>query len=242
MSDAFDLTVRRTIAAPAERLFDAWLDTESLSVWMRPNSISETRAENDPRGWRVPDRDGPRRSTGVLHRGTYREIDRPRRGSCSMWSSPETHFHDSLVTVTFGPAPEGSTLVTIHQTRLPDESSKANHTEGWTEILAGLARRFSRNERTEAIMNDQARSPALPPVVDRTTWQEARDALLAREKAHTREGTPSAAARRRLPMVEVDATIEVIGAQGPVTILDVFEGRKQLIVHSSRLVARATRR
>jgi predicted dithiol-disulfide oxidoreductase (DUF899 family) len=87
------------------------------------------------------------------------------------------------------------------------------------------------NERTEAIMNDQARSPALPRVADRTTWQEAREALFAREKAHTREGDAIAAARRRLPMVEVDATIEVIGPHGPITILDVFEGRRQLIAY-----------
>ena len=81
------------------------------------------------------------------------------------------------------------------------------------------------------IMNDQTPDPALPPVVDRKTWQEARDALFAREKAHTREGDAIAAARRRLPMVEVDAGIEVIGPDGPVTILDVFEGRKQLIAY-----------
>jgi predicted dithiol-disulfide oxidoreductase (DUF899 family) len=43
-------------------------------------------------------------------------------------------------------------------------------------------------------MNDQAPSPALPPVVDRKTWQEAREALFAREKAHTREGDAIAAA------------------------------------------------
>src|SRR5215207_3292833 len=83
----------------------------------------------------------------------------------------------------------------------------------------------------EAIMNDQAHSSALPDVVDRTTWQEAREALFAREKTHTREGDAIAAARRRLPMEEVDATIEVIGPGGPITILDVFEGRKQLIAY-----------
>ena len=37
-------------------------------------------------------------------------------------------------------------------------------------------------------MNDQAPSPALPPVVDRKTWQEAREALFAAEEAHTHEG------------------------------------------------------
>jgi predicted dithiol-disulfide oxidoreductase (DUF899 family) len=80
-------------------------------------------------------------------------------------------------------------------------------------------------------MNDQAPSPAIPPVVDRSTWQRTREALFAREKAHTREGDAIAAARRRLPMVEVDAAIEVIGPDGPITILDVFEGRRQLIAY-----------
>ena len=55
--------------------------------------------------------------------------------------------------------------------------------------------------------------------------------MLAREKAHTREGDSIAAARRRLPMVEVDAGITLIGARGPVTLLDTFEGRSQLIAY-----------
>jgi Bacterial protein of unknown function (DUF899) len=46
------------------------------------------------------------------------------------------------------------------------------------------------------------------------------------EKAHTREGDAIAAARRRLPMVEVDATIPLTGEQGPVPLLEVFEGRR----------------
>ena len=74
-------------------------------------------------------------------------------------------------------------------------------------------------------------TPALPPVVDRVTWQAELDKLRVREKAHTREGDAIAAARRRLPMVEVDATTTVIGPHGPVTLLEVFEGRKLLIVY-----------
>src|SRR5512133_835409 len=70
--------------------------------------------------------------------------------------------------------------------------------------------------------------PGRPPVVDRATWQAARDKLLVREKAHTREGDAIAAARRRLPMVEVDAETPVIGAAGKVRLIDTFEGRSQL--------------
>ncbi len=74
-------------------------------------------------------------------------------------------------------------------------------------------------------------TPALPAVVDRATWQTELDKLRVREKAHTREGDAIAAARRRLPMVEVDSTITVIGPHGSVTLLEVFEGRQQLIVY-----------
>src|SRR5450755_1964208 len=70
-----------------------------------------------------------------------------------------------------------------------------------------------------------------PKIVDRSNFQAAVDALRVREKAHTREGDAIAAARRRLPMVEVDPTTTLIGPNGPVTLLDVFEGRRQLIAY-----------
>ena len=72
---------------------------------------------------------------------------------------------------------------------------------------------------------------ALPAVVDRATFQAQLDTLRVREKAHTREGDAIAAARRRLPMVEVDPSIQLLGPHGPVPLLSVFEGRRQLIVY-----------
>jgi predicted dithiol-disulfide oxidoreductase (DUF899 family) len=72
-----------------------------------------------------------------------------------------------------------------------------------------------------------------PPVADMATWKAAREELLVREKAHTREGDAIAAARRRLPMVELDATAQVVGADGPVPFLDLFQGRDELIVYHS---------
>ena len=73
----------------------------------------------------------------------------------------------------------------------------------------------------------------LAPRVTRSgeTCPAAGDARRAREKAHTREGDAIAAARRRLPMVEVDGGIPVVGAEGPVPLRDVFEGRTQLIAY-----------
>jgi predicted dithiol-disulfide oxidoreductase (DUF899 family) len=71
----------------------------------------------------------------------------------------------------------------------------------------------------------------LPSVVDRATFQSRLDALRVREKAHTREGDAIAAARRRLPMVEVEASATLVGPNGHVTLLDAFEGRRQLIAY-----------
>jgi predicted dithiol-disulfide oxidoreductase (DUF899 family) len=90
------------------------------------------------------------------------------------------------------------------------------------------------NADVEAIMNDELGRPdtgPLPAVTDRATWQALLDELLVREKAHTREGDAIAAARRRLPMVEVDAAIPLEGPHGPVSLLGVFEGRRLLIVY-----------
>ena len=74
-------------------------------------------------------------------------------------------------------------------------------------------------------------TPAMPPVVDRAIFQGELDALRVREKAHTREGDAIAAARRRLPMVEVDPAIKLISPRGPGTLLEAFEGRRQLIAY-----------
>src|SRR5689334_2256925 len=76
-----------------------------------------------------------------------------------------------------------------------------------------------------------ATAPGLPAAVDRATFQAELDRLRVREKAHTREGDAIAAARRRLPMVEMDPAIPPIGEHGPVTLLDTFEGRHQLIAY-----------
>ena len=70
-----------------------------------------------------------------------------------------------------------------------------------------------------------------PKIVDRSVFEAELDALRVREKAHTREGDAIAAARRRLPMVEVDGATPLIGEHGPVTLLDVFEGRRLLIAY-----------
>jgi predicted dithiol-disulfide oxidoreductase (DUF899 family) len=84
---------------------------------------------------------------------------------------------------------------------------------------------------SDADINLKQQNPSAPAIVDRNTFQSQLDALRIREKNHTHEGDAVAAARRRLPMVEVDAATPLVGPRGTTTLLDAFEGRHQLIAY-----------
>jgi predicted dithiol-disulfide oxidoreductase (DUF899 family) len=71
----------------------------------------------------------------------------------------------------------------------------------------------------------------LPQIVSPEQWQAAHEALLAREKAATRARDALAAERRRQPMVRFGTDHVFEGADGEVGLLDLFEGRRQLIVY-----------
>jgi len=71
---------------------------------------------------------------------------------------------------------------------------------------------------------------SLPDVVSREQWLEARRRLLAREKEFTRSHDALNADRRRLPMVKVDKEYVFEGPDGPVTLAQLFGGKRQLIV------------
>ncbi|MEV5980293.1 DUF899 domain-containing protein [Streptomyces sp. NPDC052114] len=71
----------------------------------------------------------------------------------------------------------------------------------------------------------------LPDIVTREEWLVAREELLAKEKAATRARDALNAERRGLPMVEVDKEYYFDGADGKATLLDLFDGRDQLVVY-----------
>ncbi|MEP9395422.1 DUF899 family protein [Gordonia sp. VNK1] len=83
-------------------------------------------------------------------------------------------------------------------------------------------------------MTDQLSTPkgpqAMPPVVDDAAWRAALDDLRRREKAATRELDAIAAQRRRMPMVEV-TNHTLTGADGPISLAEIFDGRSQLITY-----------
>jgi predicted dithiol-disulfide oxidoreductase (DUF899 family) len=74
-------------------------------------------------------------------------------------------------------------------------------------------------------------SQALPKVVSEAEWRQAREALLAKEKALTRAKDALAAERRRQPMVKVEKRYVFEGLEGQPTLLDLFQGRTQLLLY-----------
>ena len=71
----------------------------------------------------------------------------------------------------------------------------------------------------------------LPDVVSREEWVAARRELLAAEKTFTKERDALNTRRRELPMVLVDKAYSFDGSAGPVGLLELFEGRDQLVVY-----------
>jgi predicted dithiol-disulfide oxidoreductase (DUF899 family) len=70
-----------------------------------------------------------------------------------------------------------------------------------------------------------------PPIVSPQEWDAAREEVLVEEKKLTRARDALAAKRRRMPWMAVEKEYRFDGPEGPVSLLDLFEGRRQLIVY-----------
>src|SRR5881227_1632193 len=77
----------------------------------------------------------------------------------------------------------------------------------------------------------KTKKKALPKIVSQKVWQAAHEKLLKKEKAATHKRDALAAERRRQPMVEIEKDYVFEGPNGKATLLDLFEGRSQLIVY-----------
>src|ERR1700716_1610905 len=86
---------------------------------------------------------------------------------------------------------------------------------------------------TSAENGRKGRQPAMhaPPVVSSQAWEAAREQLLVKEKAQMRARDALAAERRRMPWMAVEKAYEVDGPKGKGILLDLFEGRRQLVVY-----------
>jgi predicted dithiol-disulfide oxidoreductase (DUF899 family) len=84
---------------------------------------------------------------------------------------------------------------------------------------------------TQRVAADEALPQSHPPIVSQLEWEAAWKELLAKEKAHMRASDALAAERRRMPWLSVDEAYEFEGPRGKVSLGDLFEGRRQLIIY-----------
>ena len=130
------LTITRHIAAPRERVFKAWLDSEAMAHWMRAGAFDDSVVTVDPRvggGFRVVM--VPKDREQVEHWGEYLRIEPPSLLSFT-WISKNTDRWPSEVTIEFHEQGDGTELVLTHR-GLPEKAVNG-HRVGWTEILGVL--------------------------------------------------------------------------------------------------------
>jgi uncharacterized protein YndB with AHSA1/START domain len=131
------LRIVRVLSASAEEAFDAWIDPESLAVWMTPGSVVRSLVEVDARvggSFRIvmkgPDRDHE-------HRGQYLVLERPHR-LVFTWISDATRGRPSTVSVEIRSRGNREVELTLTHEGLPDEAVAAKHRSGWGDILRNL--------------------------------------------------------------------------------------------------------
>jgi uncharacterized protein YndB with AHSA1/START domain len=136
------LVVRRQIAVPRERVFQAWLDSESLAQWMRPGNFTHATVSVDPRvggGFRIMMEGRP--EGDVEHRGEYLAIEPPSLLSFT-WISRYTDQEPTVVTIEFHDRGTGTELVLTHRRLPPGEIE--GHRRGWTDVVRLLDETLTR--------------------------------------------------------------------------------------------------
>jgi uncharacterized protein YndB with AHSA1/START domain len=132
------VNISKTINAPIEKVFDAWLDPLLLTQFILPApGMMQPLVENDAR-------DGGRFSIimqvgdeRIPHTGTYLVLERPHRLAFS-WESPFS-TDDSVVTLIFDAIDSNTTRLDLNHVKFINEEARANHEGGWNNILDQLA-------------------------------------------------------------------------------------------------------
>jgi uncharacterized protein YndB with AHSA1/START domain len=132
------LEIRRTFAAPRERIFNAWTRSEELRKWFAPGPLTTAVADSDLRvggRYRITMR-GP---DGKEHTvtGVYQIIEPPRRLVYTWRWEDKPSAGESTVTVEFNDRGESTEVVLRHE-GLPNEKERAEHEQGWNGCLEKL--------------------------------------------------------------------------------------------------------
>tara|TARA_R110002124_G_scaffold14825_1_gene65339 strand:- start:1288 stop:1713 length:426 start_codon:yes stop_codon:yes gene_type:complete len=131
------LRVTRTINAPIEAVFNAWLDPAMLVRFMTPGEgVTVPKAETDARVGGRFDIVMTAGEKELPHSGTYLTIDRHSK-LVFTWESPYSDA-GSTVTLNLAPSAAGGTDVELLHVKFPSEESRNNHEAGWGAILATL--------------------------------------------------------------------------------------------------------
>jgi predicted dithiol-disulfide oxidoreductase (DUF899 family) len=154
-------------------------------------------------------------------------------------SSANSAFPEQICDVRLLEHARSRTLTLRILRRLPSPPKRAGAVSCSLRLRAGkkfrksvLFRRFRSSILSEAKETRKSQKPmSHPQIVSREEWQRARDQLLVKEKAATRARDALAAERRRLPMVRIEKNYFFEGPDGKVSLLDLFEGRRQLIIY-----------
>lgn len=133
-----ELTISRTIPAPREAVFAAWLSPETLAKFMTTpmGGSAPTRVSNDPvKGGRfsIVMMNGDKE---IPHAGTYLEID-PHSRLIFTWESPYS-LDDSVVTIDLAEPSPGKTDLTLRHVKFRSEEAREGHKQGWGAILGNL--------------------------------------------------------------------------------------------------------
>jgi len=131
------LNVSKTVHAPIEKVFDAWLNPELLAQFILPMpGMPQPEVENDAQqggSFTIVMQVGDDK---IPHTGEYLEINRPDKLVFS-WQSP-CSTDGSQVTIDFKAVDSGTTDVELTHIRFIDEETRADHEGGWTNILIML--------------------------------------------------------------------------------------------------------
>ena len=133
------LTIKRRLAAPAAKVFNAWTDPEKIKRWFGPQEAEVLLAESDARvggQYRIV----ARSTDGEEHHvsGVFREVV-PNEKLVFTWAWRSTPERESLVTVELKPDGTG-TLLTLTHEQFFDEAARDRHRRGWDGTLDRLER------------------------------------------------------------------------------------------------------
>jgi uncharacterized protein YndB with AHSA1/START domain len=136
---SYELVIERLLPATPERVFDAWVNPETLARWWGPEGFTDL---SEGGRWRTVmlSPEGQRHIVS----GVYRKIDRPARLVFTWaWEDEDgSRGAESEVDLTFRPAGSGTQLHLVHR-RFASAESRDSHRLGWQSSFNDLERLFA---------------------------------------------------------------------------------------------------